>query len=272
MQLEVTIKYTSRESTIVVDKGESILDNTKKFTGKAAVYANARPGYAPVFINHLSSIGIGKNSIVADIGSGTGIFSKELLEMGCTVYGVEPNEDMRREAKKSLAQFEIFYPVDGSAEKTTLYENSVDFITVAQAFHWFDAVEFKLECRRILKNSGKVILIWNSRVMDSPLVKENEQIFKMFCKDFKGFSGGISYMDESIKAFFEDFEVLRFQNDLQFDKLKFIGRNLSASYSLKENDSEYDSYVLHLEKLFDKYATDDKLIVPNETIAYIGQI
>ena len=248
------------------------MDNTNKFTGKATVYSNARPGYAPAFTSYLSDIGIVKNSCVADIGSGTGIFSKVLLEMGCRVYGVEPNDDMRRESKESLAQFETFYPVDASEENTTLDENSIDFITVAQAFHWFDVAKFKLECNRILKNSGKVILIWNSRVMDSPLVIENEQIFKRFCKDFKGFSGGIGYMDESIKTFFGNFEVHRFQNDLYFDKSKFIGRNLSASYSLKETHLEYNSYIMHLNNLFDKYATDEKLIVPNETIAYIGQI
>ncbi|MFF2752999.1 class I SAM-dependent methyltransferase [Psychrobacillus sp. NPDC058041] len=248
------------------------MDNTKKFNGKAAIYAKARPSYAPELINHLSYIGIAKDSFVADIGSGTGIFSKTLLEMGCNVYGVEPSEDMRSESKENLGQFATFYPVNGTAEHTTLQAKSVDFITVAQAFHWFDTVRFKMECSRILHDKGKVILVWNSRVMDSPLVQENEQIFRRFCPDFKGFSGGIGYMDEKIKTFFCNFDVHRFQNDLQFNKSKFIERNLSASYSLKENDVEYDSYIKQLNNLFDKYAIDGMLIVPNETIAYIGQI
>lgn len=248
------------------------MDNTQKFDGKAAVYAKARPGYANELVRLLSDNGVGKDSFVADIGSGTGIFSKVLLELGCNVYGIEPNEDMRRESEKLLAHFTTFDPVNGAAENTTLRDRSVDFITVAQAFHWFDIEKFKMECQRIIKDNGKVILIWNSRIMESPLVKENEQIFQRFCPDFKGFSGGIGYMDESIQNFFNNFTVNRFPNYLSFAKAKFIERNLSASYSLKENDAQYDLYLTELNNLFDKYAVDGMLLVPNETIVYIGEV
>lgn len=111
------------------------MDNTKKFSGKATVYAGTRPGYAPTFLDYLPEIGIKKGSTVADIGSGTGIFSKSLLEMGCSVYGVEPNDDMRKESEENLGQFTTFHPVNGTAEHTTLPEKSMNFIAVAQAFH-----------------------------------------------------------------------------------------------------------------------------------------
>lgn len=248
------------------------MENIQKFNGKAVIYDKARPGYATELVNLIFDTGIEKDTIVADIGSGTGIFSKVLLDLECNVYGVEPNEDMRRESQKKLAQFTAFHPVNGTAENTTLSDKSVDFITVAQAFHWFDTEKFKLECTRIIKDKGKVILIWNSRIMENPIVKENEQIFRIFCPDFKGFSGGIGYMDESIQNFFSNFKVYRFPNNLPFDKSKFIERNLSASYSLKENDAQYDLYLTHLNNLFDKYAIDDMLHVPNETIVYIGEV
>ncbi|GGA28371.1 class I SAM-dependent methyltransferase [Psychrobacillus lasiicapitis] len=248
------------------------MDNTQKFDGKAVVYAKARPGYANELVGLLSDSGVGKDSFVADIGSGTGIFSNVLLDLGCHVYGVEPNEDMRKESEKKLAQFTTFHPVNGAAENTTLPDKSVDFITVAQAFHWFHTERFKLECKRIIKENGKVILIWNSRIMESPMVKENEQIFRRFCLDFKGFSGGIGYMDESIQNFFNNFTVYRFPNNLPFDKSKFIERNLSASYSLKENDAQYELYLTELNNLFDKYAVDGMLLMPNETIVYIGEV
>ncbi len=248
------------------------MDNTQKFDGKAAVYAKARPGYANELVGFLSDSGVGRGSFVADIGSGTGIFSNVLLDLGCHVYGVEPNEDMRRESEKKLAQVPTFHSVNGTAENTTLSNKSIDFITVAQAFHWFNTEKFKLECQRIMKDKGKVMLIWNSRIMESPLVKENEQIFRRFCPDFKGFSGGIGYMDESIQKLFSNFAVHRFPNNLPFDKSKFIERNLSASYSLKENDAQYDLYLTELNNLFDQYAVDGMLLVPNETIVYIGEV
>lgn len=64
---------------------------------------------------------------------------------------------MRREAERELSGFTGFIPVDAAAEDTGLARHSVDFITVAQAFHWFDAVRFREECRRILRPGGKVV-------------------------------------------------------------------------------------------------------------------
>jgi hypothetical protein len=68
------------------------------------------------------------------------------------------------------------------------------------------------------------------------------------------------------------YDVQKFKNDLSFTKDKFIERSLSASYSLKNGDKEYENYIADLQKLFDKYAVDDILVIPNETVAYIGKV
>lgn len=245
-----------------------------KFTGKAAVYQKARPDYAPAFIDWLfSDAGVKTDSVVADIGARTGIFSKALLEKGCIVYSVEPNTDMRKTSEDNLFVFKNFHSVDSTAENTTLAAGSIDFITVAQAFHWFDADRFQAECMRIIKPGGKVILVWNSRVSTSELVKENAAICKKYCPAFKGFSGGLEHIEADISRFFDNcFETKRFLNDLLFDKTKFIERSLSASYSLKETDSGYKSYISALEELFHQYAIDDILSMPNETVGYVGLI
>lgn len=250
------------------------MDNTTKFTGMAAVYAKARPAYAPAFIDWLySEAGMKTGSVVADIGSGTGIFSKALLEKGSIVYGVEPNADMRKTAESALRRFPNFYSVDGTAENTTLAAKSVDYITVAQAFHWFDAERFKAECKRIIKPGGKAVLVWNSRVNGSELVKENAAICKKYCPAFKGFSGGLDHIEADISRFFDNcFEIKRFANELLFDKTKFIERSLSASYSLKETDSGYKNYIAALEELFNHSAVENILTMPNETVGYVGRI
>lgn len=212
-------------------------------------------------------------SVIADIGSGTGIISKALLEKGSTVYGVEPNADMRKIAEGTLSGFPNFRSVDSTAENTTLEANSVDFITVAQAFHWFDADSFKSECKRILKPGGKAVLVWNSRDNTSELVQENAAICKKHCPDFKGFSGGLDHIEADIVRFFDNcFEVKRFANDLLFEKTKFIERSLSASNSLKETDRGYKSYIAELDELFDKYAIEKILKLPNETVTYFDLI
>jgi 16S rRNA A1518/A1519 N6-dimethyltransferase RsmA/KsgA/DIM1 with predicted DNA glycosylase/AP lyase activity len=93
--------------------------NEEKFTGKADIYAKYRPTYPDSLMDYLySQVGFQKSSVIADIGSGTGKFSQLLLQRGSLVYGVEPNEDMRRTAEKELSQYPDFISVDAPAEST----------------------------------------------------------------------------------------------------------------------------------------------------------
>lgn len=139
------------------------MNNTDRFTGKARAYAQGRPDYPASVVGLLTQESRRENPRLADIGSGTGILSRAMLERGWTVYGVEPNDDMRKEAEKRLSAFPRFHSVAGTAERTGLPGASVDLVTAAQSFHWFDAAAFKRECRRLLSRGGKVALIWNSR-------------------------------------------------------------------------------------------------------------
>jgi ubiquinone/menaquinone biosynthesis C-methylase UbiE len=248
---------------------------TTKFTGKADVYTKFRPAYPNDFIDYLyHDVGFNENSSIADIGSGTGKFSKQLLLRQSNVLCVEPNDDMRQIAEEELAPFTNFVSIRGTAEDTTIQQSSVDFITVAQAFHWFNKEMFKRECQRILKPKGKVVLVWNSRVASSELVIENRDICQRLCINFKGFSGGQEEDAEAFSSFFKDgnCEYQVFENDLTFDKNTFIGRNLSASYAPKAEDSNYNPYVEALSELFDKYSVNGVLIMPNATRSYIGLV
>ena len=259
--------------------------NEAKFDGMGKIYAKYRPTYPQAFIDNLcSNAGIGKDSVIADIGSGTGILTKQLLELGGRVLAVEPNYDMRAVAETVLSDYENFYSINGTAESTTLESRSVDLITAAQAFHWFDRECFKTECKRILKPNGKVVLVWNSRAADSSINKDCDAIHRKYCPDFKGFSGGMrGTEDESdhYNDFFDgDYEVMVFQNDIVFDLEGFIGRNLSASYALKEGDANYTAYVAELEECFRRHAVDmteepspcHTLVMQNNTVCYMGSV
>lgn len=249
-------------------------DSTKNFSGRAEDYTAGRPTYAKEFIEYLyGEGGLTEESIIADIGSGTGKFAKQLLGKGSKVFCVEPNGDMRNIAIKELQDFSCFTAVEGTASATTLPDASVDYITTAQAFHWFDVEEFQKECKRILKPNGTVILIWNMRDMNAELNQESYAIYKEFCPRFKGFGGGIEKDDERIKKFFSGkYARYVFNNPLFYDKATFIRRSLSGSYSLKKDDAQYQEYILALENLFEQYAINGLLKMPNKTIAYIGKI
>lgn len=248
--------------------------NEDRFTGRADIYAKYRPTYPDSFIEYLySQAGFQEGSIIADIGSGTGILTKLLLGKGSNVYGVEPNADMRKTAGQELAQYKNYVCVPASAESTGLNDRSIDFVTAAQAFHWFDRQKFKAECQRILKENGKAVLVWNSRDMASELVQRCDELNRAYCPDYKGFSGGADHVSPgAFSDFFKDgvYECVVFQNDLMFDLDGFIGRSLSASYAPQEGAADHKPYVTGLKQLFEKHADSGILRMPNLTRAYIG--
>lgn len=251
------------------------METTKKFTGKADIYSKYRPHYPQEYINYLVSYnGLTSDKIVADIGSGTGVLTQQLLINNLNVIAVEPNDDMRNIAEKQLNSYSNFVSINGTAESTGLKSYSIDLITVAQAFHWFDKLQFKKECIRILKPNSNVALVWNSRDFSSKLVIENAEICKDLCPSFKGFSGGIEKNSDVYKQFFRDgkYEYHTFRNDLEYNLESFIGRNLSASYAPKNTDSNYDEFVDAITKLFVKYSKNNKIILPNITRSYLGKV
>lgn len=156
---------------------------------------------------------------------------------------------MRVIAESKLKNSPKFISINGSAENTNIEDNSIDYITVAQAFHWFDRERFKKECQRILKPEGKVILIWNTRDNNNELVIENYEVNSKYCLNFKGFSDGIyskTNNDDFSDFFYGKYETKVFLNNLIFDLDGFIGRNLSSSYAPKSNDAQYNNYVNEL--------------------------
>lgn len=250
------------------------MDATEKFSGLASVYAAGRPAYAESFLRDLyGEYGFSADSVIADIGSGTGKFAKQMLERGSYVYCVEPNEDMRSKSITELEEYKNKSIVAGDAENTGLQDNSVDFITTAQAFHWFDAERFRTECKRIIKPGGKVFLIWNMRDMNSEIAQIIYRICEKYCPNFKGFGGGIQRDDERIKSFFDGkYKRIEYDNPLCYGREKFISRSLSSSYSLKPQDENYKEYISELEALFEEYAVSGEVITPNKTIVYVGSV
>lgn len=255
--------------------------NTKLFSGRAEDYTHSRPSYPEVLADYLFDTLSGSSSVaIADVGSGTGKFAEclikgaaRLLGGDVTIYGVEPNDDMRRTAERELSEHACFRSVAGSAEQTTLPDSSVDIVTAAQAFHWFNAEAFASECRRILRDGGRVCLVWNERDLNTAIVRELYELYGKYCPRFKGFSNGLTTNDQKISEFFNgryDFES--FDNPLRFDKQKFVLRSLSSSYSLSRGDARFDEYIAELNALFDKHAHDSCLVIPCRASVYIGSV
>ena len=250
------------------------MDSTQNFSGRAKDYTIGRPAYAAALLDYLyTEQGFSGQSVIADIGSGTGKFARQLLNRGSTLLCVEPNADMRNTAIRELGGYPGFTAVDGTASESGLEDHSVDFVTAAQAFHWFDVDAFRRECRRILKPGGKVLLIWNLRDMSAEVNRLSYEIYREYCPAFQGFGGGIQQDDDRIKRFFSHgYTYAEFEHPLFYSQNKFISRSLSGSYSLKQGDDRYEEYLAALRGLFDRYAQDSILTMPNKTVAYIGSL
>lgn len=247
--------------------------NEGRFDGKAGIYEASRPGYAPALLEHLARCeGFGPGTAVADVGAGTGRFTEQLLALGCTAAAVEPNEGMRRVAEERLGGHPGFSSQAGSAERTGLADGSVDRVTAAQSFHWMDPEAFRKECRRILRPGGTVALVWNFRDPASPLVRESAEACARHCPDFAGFSGGVDFDEAAMRFFNGTCRKAAFPNDLAYDRAGFVGRMLSSSYAPESGDPACAAFVADLERLFDRHAENSRLILPNNTVAYLGEV
>lgn len=195
--------------------------NENKFTGKAELYSKYRPSYPEKLIDWLYDMT--NAEAVADIGAGTGIFTSALLKKPWSVTAVEPNSDMLSILKKALG--DKVKTVIASAESTTLNAKSINLITVAQAFHWFDKARFKAECRRILTHDGHLAIVWNSRCQNS-LEEERNKICMKYCD---------CYRSGHVKTGYDDFDGDSFLRNEYFKNTDFLRlemRDLSQRNSL----------------------------------------
>ena len=193
------------------------MEKPDQFTGKAAAYTKGRPLYARAALDFLKEQGVNETARIADIGAGTGIFSKQLAETGATVFAVEPNTEMRTAAVEYLKKTPNAHCVDGSAENTALPDHSVDFVSAAQAFHWFDKAAFRKECERILVPDGKIVLIWNAEVFGGDFFRDFGEILKKLAIDDipeeeKKDSYGSFF--KQAEAFLKNFKQIEFDNTL----------------------------------------------------------
>src|SRR5437868_3524340 len=154
------------------------VDPTQRFSSRVDQYIRFRPGYPPEVLQLIKNqCELTATSVIADIASGTGLFTRLLLDNGNEVFAVEPNAEMRLAGEQFLAGYSRLHSIDGRAEATTLPDRSVDFVTAAQAAHWFDRDRARQEFVRILKPGGWTVLVWNERCIHStPFLRAYEEL------------------------------------------------------------------------------------------------
>lgn len=250
-------------------------DPTKRFSSRVADYVRYRPSYPGEVIELLKKeCALTSDSVVADIGSGTGLLAVLFLKNGNKVIGVEPNRKMREAGERVLAEYTRFVSVDGTAEATGLTERSVDFVTAGQAFHWFDRDKARAEFSRILKPGGWVVLVWNSRQTDTtPFLKAYEGLLLRYGTDYQAIRH--DNLDERvIGRFFEPggFKKVTSQNKQVFDFEGLKGRLLSSSYTPQPGHPDYEPMLADLRAIFEEYQTEGKVAFEYVTEVYYGHL
>lgn len=250
-------------------------DSTQRFSSRVDNYIKYRPGYPAAVIELLRrECGLSSETVVADVGSGTGILSELFLKNGNTVFAIEPNLEMREASERLLGNYPGFKSVAAAAESTTLSDRSVDLITAAQAFHWFDRTKAREEFLRILKPGGCVALIWNERSATStPFLKAFEELLVKYAPEYSVVDHR-QINDEIIGEFFHPGKVAKatFLNTQNFDFESLKGRLASASYAPEPGHENYAPMQLKLREIFDAHAIDQKIDFEYETVVYYGKL
>jgi SAM-dependent methyltransferase len=251
-----------------------MLDPKERFSDRVADYVRYRPGYPVAVAELLVRIGaLGPGRVVADVGSGTGIFSRLLLDAGASVVGVEPNAAMRNAAERALAETDRFRSSDGSAESTGLAASSIDLVTAAQAFHWFRPAPARVEFARILKPGGYSALVWNQRA-DTPLNRAYEAMLERFAPDYAGVREKDRAAEPVIRAFFApvDPSFAVFANGQVLDEEGFRGRLASSSYAPRAEHPSFAPMMQELGAIFRAHEVGGKVVVPYDTVVWYGTL
>jgi ubiquinone/menaquinone biosynthesis C-methylase UbiE len=249
-------------------------DPTQRFSTRVENYIRYRPSYPPQVLETLrKECGLTSSSTIADIASGTGIFTRLLLENGNPAYAVEPNREMREAAERLLAGFRGFSSVAGTAEATTLGDASVDFATAAQAAHWFDLPKARKEFGRIVKPAGWAVLVWNERSTDTtPFLRAYEELLLNYGTDYEKVRH--ENTTDNIGEFFAPtpFEQRVFNMRQDFDYAQLEGRLLSSSYAPMQGHPKCEAMLQELKRLFGAHQKDGRVGMEYRTRMYYARL
>ena len=246
---------------------------TERFSNRVENYRRYRPSYPAGVIDLIrETAGLRPGAAVADVGSGTGILTRLLLDVGWEVYAVEPNAPMRQAAESDLGAHARFHSVDASAEATGLPGASVEAITCAQAFHWFDRDAAHAEFARILKPEGWMFIIWNERQLGGAFDRAYYEILASLGHAYDGVRERSN--DQALEPFFRagTYRTAQFPNPSRLDWETLRGRFLSSSYVPAEGDPRQPELIAWLERIFREHQRGGVVVVDSTANVYFGKL
>jgi SAM-dependent methyltransferase len=244
-----------------------------RFDGRALNYSRYRPRYPRRILRLLElEAGLDQKSVVADVGSGTGILSELFLSHGNSVLSVEPNDEMRRIAETMLAKHgDRFASVKGTAESTSLPNNAVDLVAVGQALHWFEPEKARREFRRILRGRRPVCVVFNDRKSDGPVEVEYGRLVLEYAVD----RGNTPEVDDPYLGRFlgnDQFKRFSIPNRQVLGYSGLLGRLASASYMPGPGSRSWDALTRDVSEVVRSLGVNGRVTLHYVTRVYIGHV
>jgi SAM-dependent methyltransferase len=249
-------------------------DNTQRFSDRVDAYVRARPGYPPSLLRFLhEQLNLTSADPVADVGSGTGLLTELFVAAGHPTYAVEPNAPMRGAAEARLSSQANFHSVDGTAEATTLPDQSVPLVTAAQAFHWFDVDKTRLEFSRILRPGGAVAIVWNERRKAGGFTAAYQELVHRHKADRSAVSW-VTVPTGQLNRFFGPggYRTATFDNPQHLDRDGVLARLASSSYMPLPPDPRHDAIMAEANELFDRHQRDGTVTIDHDARTFYGRI
>ncbi len=241
------------------------------FSSLAENYAKYRPGYSKIVLKNLSRyMQFDPNKIkVADVGAGTGIWSKMMSDFGYKVTAVEPNNEMRKQGLIYTRGSNIDW-LEGTAENTNLKTSSFKWLTMASSFHWADLDKALSEFYRVLAPGGFLSILWNPRdIALSPFHLDIEKIIGEYIPNLRRVSSGSdkhvrNYHHELISTgLFEDVIFVEHCYRIKMSKERYIGAWRSVNdIQVQAGPERFASIISEIEN---KAKNLDEIEVPYKT-------
>lgn len=250
-------------------------DPTRRFSSRVEDYIKYRPSYPGAVIATLRAhCDLAPTSVVADIGSGTGLLTELFLRNGNPVFAVEPNDAMRAAGENRLGHYPGFRSVSGTAEQTSLADQSVDLVAAGQAFHWFERAKARDEFQRVLRPAGWVALIWNEReTQSSAFLVAYEALLSQYSTDYAQVDH--RQIDDNVLAEFYGpvgFKLVTYPNRQLFDHTGLRGRLMSSSYAPEAGHPDHEAMLAELGRIFDTYQENGQVAIEYTTKLFFGRL
>jgi ubiquinone/menaquinone biosynthesis C-methylase UbiE len=237
------------------------------FQAVAGEYERARPDYPAEAVDRLiQELEVGRAARVLDIGAGTGKLTRMLMPTGARLVGLDPVEAMRRTLAATLPGLPV---VGGTAEAMPFRDEAFDAVVAAQAFHWFEGEAALQEAHRVLKQSGRLGLLWNLRDETEPWVSRLTEIIDRYESGAPRERTGRWRQAFSASTAFGTLHRLRFRHQQRLDREGLVERVASMSFIAILPPDHHQQVLDEVRRLADEVADDrGQVLLPYNTDLY----